>query len=209
MCSKSRTSRPSTIVGSGSTASARIRARVSGLASSRSRSSRGRAAIRPYLSADPAVPHHHCRHAVPGRWNEARLPGDLAVVVGVDVDEAGVTNAPRASISMRPEADTRPTSMILPRAMATSPSNGSRPVPSTTTPWRTTRSGWGVMRRPLARGGACVGRVVPGGKGRSGAAPRWTARAAGRPPAYGTHVEHAVISLAGPRCSGSSSPARF
>ena len=38
---------------------------------------------------DAAVPHHHRRDAVPRRRHDAVVPGDLAVVVGVDVDEAG------------------------------------------------------------------------------------------------------------------------
>ncbi len=38
---------------------------------------------------DTAVAHHHRRDAVPDRGREQRVPGDLPVVVGVDVDEAG------------------------------------------------------------------------------------------------------------------------
>ena len=39
--------------------------------------------------ADAAVAHHHGGDAVPDRRREQRVPGDLAVVVGVHVDEAG------------------------------------------------------------------------------------------------------------------------
>src|SRR3984957_3374220 len=39
--------------------------------------------------ADAAVAHHQRGDAVPARRSEIRVPGDLAVVVGVDVDEAG------------------------------------------------------------------------------------------------------------------------
>src|SRR6185437_5878056 len=39
--------------------------------------------------ADPAVAHDHGGDAVPDRRREQRVPGDLPVVVGVDVDEAG------------------------------------------------------------------------------------------------------------------------
>ena len=39
--------------------------------------------------ADPAVAHHHGGDAVPRRRGEVVVPGGLAVVVGVDVDEAG------------------------------------------------------------------------------------------------------------------------
>ena len=39
--------------------------------------------------ADAAVAHHHRGDAVPARRREQRVPGDLAVVVRVDVDEAG------------------------------------------------------------------------------------------------------------------------
>ncbi len=58
--------------------------------------------------ADPAVAHHDGGHAVPGRRGEQRVPGDLPVVVGVDVDEAGrhqqafgVDRAPRPAAPPR------------------------------------------------------------------------------------------------------------
>jgi len=38
--------------------------------------------------ADAAVAHHDRGHALPGRRGQQRVPGDLAVVVGVDVDPA-------------------------------------------------------------------------------------------------------------------------
>ncbi len=38
--------------------------------------------------ADSAVAEDDRGHAVPGRWRKIRIPGDLAVVVGVDVDES-------------------------------------------------------------------------------------------------------------------------
>ncbi len=44
--------------------------------------------------AEAAVPHHHARHAVPGRDREHAIPEDLRVVVGVDVDEARRDDAP-------------------------------------------------------------------------------------------------------------------
>src|SRR3546814_2742047 len=39
--------------------------------------------------ADPTVAHHHCGDALPRRRRQLVVPGGLAVVVGVDVDEAG------------------------------------------------------------------------------------------------------------------------
>ena len=51
---------------------------------------------------DAAVAHDHGGDAVPDRRREQRVPGDLAVVVRVHVDEAGVTARPVASISSRP-----------------------------------------------------------------------------------------------------------
>src|SRR6185437_1609153 len=39
--------------------------------------------------ADPAVSHHHRGHAVPARRRKMRIPRRLAVVMCVDVDEAG------------------------------------------------------------------------------------------------------------------------
>ena len=39
--------------------------------------------------ADPAVAHDDGGDTVPERWGEQRVPGDLSVEVGVDVDEAG------------------------------------------------------------------------------------------------------------------------
>ena len=45
--------------------------------------------------ADAAVPHHDGGDAVPAGGREQRVPGDLAVEVGVDVDEARGDNLPR------------------------------------------------------------------------------------------------------------------
>jgi hypothetical protein len=42
--------------------------------------------------AHAAVPHHHGGDAVPARRRQLGVPGDLAVVVGVDVDPAGCDN---------------------------------------------------------------------------------------------------------------------
>src|SRR5882724_11808807 len=55
----------------------------------------------------------------------------------------GVTRRPAASISSRPRPRPRPTSAMRPSWTATSPSNASRPVPSTTLPLRMTRSNMG------------------------------------------------------------------
>ena len=91
--------------------------------------------------ADAAIAHHHGRDAVTGRRLHAVGPGDLAVVVGVDVDKArrdqlalGVDLfAPARRRPCRPARSCR-------RLIATSPSNGSPPVPSAIVPPRTTRS---------------------------------------------------------------------
>ncbi len=46
--------------------------------------------LRPHRrEAHAAIAHHGRRHAVPAARGEARVPGRLSVVVGVDVDEAG------------------------------------------------------------------------------------------------------------------------
>jgi hypothetical protein len=59
--------------------------------------------------ADAAVAHHHGGDAVPQRRREQRVPGGLAVVVRVHVDEAGGHHEPVASISRRPGSGTAPT----------------------------------------------------------------------------------------------------
>ena len=43
---------------------------------------------------DPAVAHDHGAHPVPTGWGDERVPRDLGVVVGVDVDEAGRQQQP-------------------------------------------------------------------------------------------------------------------
>ena len=39
--------------------------------------------------ADAAIAHHHGGDAVPARRREFAVPGRLAVIVGMDIDEAG------------------------------------------------------------------------------------------------------------------------
>jgi len=40
-------------------------------------------------NTEAAIPHHRGRDAERGRRRQGRVPGDLGVVVGVDVDDAG------------------------------------------------------------------------------------------------------------------------
>ena len=80
--------------------------------------------------ADAAVAHHHRRDAVPRRGLHAALPGGLAVVVGVDVDEAGGNDAVPGVDLFRTAPATLPTAAMHPSLTATSPSNPSPPVPS-------------------------------------------------------------------------------
>ncbi len=100
---------------------------------------------------DAAVAHHQRRHAVPARGRELRIPGDLAVVVRVHVDPAGRDEqSPRVDLAPCRGLRPRPTAVIVPASMATSPSKRSRPVPSTTVPLRITRS---CMLPPIVRAG--------------------------------------------------------
>src|SRR5215831_195506 len=54
--------------------------------------------------------------------------------------QPGATMAPSAAISRRPRSSTRPTATMVCPSMARSARNADRPVPSTTTPSRITRS---------------------------------------------------------------------
>ena len=75
------------------------------------------------------------------RGQQAAVPGGLAVVVAVDVDEAGRDErGRRRRARCRPVPSTRPTSTMRPSAMATSATRPGEPVPSTTVPPRMTRS---------------------------------------------------------------------
>ena len=51
---------------------------------------------------DPTVAHDHCGHAVPTRRRELRIPGGLAIIVGVNVDKARRDKEPFGSdLAMR------------------------------------------------------------------------------------------------------------
>ena len=88
-----------------------------------------------------AVAHHHRRHAVPARRREQRVPADLRVEMGVQVDEARrdqpvgrVDLASAAAVDLADRDD----------AVAADPDVGRPtrrgPVPSITVPLRMTRS---------------------------------------------------------------------
>ena len=92
--------------------------------------------------ADAAVAHHDGGDAVRGRRFEVAVPRGLAVVVRVDVDEAGRHEQSGCVDLATPGSDVAP-----PIAVITSPSiamlqfgRGAAPVPSTTSPLRMTRS---------------------------------------------------------------------
>ena len=85
--------------------------------------------------ADAAVAHDERRDAMAGRRVERVVPGDLAVVVGVDVDEAGGDQLPSASmVSVASPSIVSVTSTIRPSFTATSTVRAGSPVPSTTVP---------------------------------------------------------------------------
>ena len=44
--------------------------------------------------ADTAIAHHHCCDPVPRRRRHFRIPGRLAIIMGVDVDKAGRDDQP-------------------------------------------------------------------------------------------------------------------
>src|SRR4051794_19689528 len=70
----------------------------------------------------------------------------------------GLTTRPSASIDSRPSPSTSPTAAIRSPVTATSPRNDGLPVPSTTVPFRITRSN--AMPAPLDRSGS---EPTPGG----------------------------------------------
>ncbi len=74
------------------------------------------------------------------------LPGDLAVVVSVDVDESGGDDAAPGVYLFRAAPAILPIDAIRPPATATSASKGSFPVPSTTMPPRMIRSNSPAIR---------------------------------------------------------------
>ena len=77
--------------------------------------------------ADAAVAGDDGGDAVPRRRLDDRVPGDLAVVVRVEVDEAGRdehARSRRSSRRRRRRVRPRATSTILPSLIATSPTNG-------------------------------------------------------------------------------------
>ena len=76
--------------------------------------------------ADAAVAHDDRGRAVPRRRRHLGVPGDLAVVVGVDVDPAGGDEIAAgvdlvAAVVGDPTVDGRPTAVIRPSSMAMSP----------------------------------------------------------------------------------------
>src|SRR5436305_1270178 len=77
----------------------------------------------------------------------------------------GVTIAPSASTSRRPDPATRPTSTITPLSTATSATRPGAPVPSMTVPPRTTRS---TVTRPVlpSAGRLSAGAELPAGSPR-------------------------------------------
>ena len=91
--------------------------------------------------ADAAVAHHDRRHAVLARRREQRVPGDLAVVVRVDVDEAGRDEEPVGVDACAPQSRRRGRPRRCgPPSTATSAVRAGAPLPSTTLPPRIKRS---------------------------------------------------------------------
>ena len=90
--------------------------------------------------ADAAVAHHDGRDAVIAGGREVRIPGGLAVVVGVDVDEARRDREAGGVDLARASPSTSPTATILPSRTAMSPVRAGAPVPSMMFPLRITRS---------------------------------------------------------------------
>ena len=96
-----------------------------------------RLAARPHRrEADAAAAHHARRHAVQRARRQLGVPRHLAVVVRVDVDEAGQhVRAARVDRAARRARARSPTSTIRPSCDARRrPVNAARPVPSTIVP---------------------------------------------------------------------------
>ena len=139
-------------------------------ACSRSAGSAGR-------EADAAIAHHRRGDAVPGRRREVAVPDRLAVVMGVDVDEAGRDELAARVDLLAPASGDLADAAMRPSSIATSASKGAAPVPSTTVPPRITRSAMacvpfpscGEPRRRAGRGARSIGRrSVPPGCGAAG-----------------------------------------
>ena len=89
--------------------------------------------------ADAAVAHDDRGDAVPARRREQRIPADLAVVVGVDVDEAGRDQQP-VGVDRAPGRSAGQIADLGDDAVVDRDVGGPRgaiPVPSTTVPPRT------------------------------------------------------------------------
>ncbi len=89
--------------------------------------------------ADAAIAHHRRGDAMPARGLQARVPGRLAVIVGVDVDETR-RDQQALGVDLLGAGTSDLTDAILPSLTATSASRVPVPVPSATVPPRTTRS---------------------------------------------------------------------
>ena len=77
--------------------------------------------------ADAAIAEHRGGDAMPGRGRHERVPGRLAVIVRMNIDEARLTIRPAASISRRPLPSLGPTAVILPSCTATSATRRASP----------------------------------------------------------------------------------
>ena len=112
--------------------------------------------------ADAAIAHDRGGDAVLRRGRDVLAPGDLAVIMGVDVDKA--RRRPvcpwRRSLPC-PWPATRPTSVMRPSVIATSASNSSPPRPSAMVPPRITRSGLLAMAFHPGVGFVAASWVVP------------------------------------------------
>ena len=114
---------------------------------------------------EPAVAGDDGGDAVVARRGERRVPEDLRVVVGVDVDEPGRDDV-AAGVERRGRRRGRCRSrVILPSVIATSARTPGAPVPSTTVPPRMTRSA-AISGLLGGRGGVSrVGRGSPARRG--------------------------------------------
>ena len=88
-----------------------------------------------------AIAEHGRGDPVPGGGREIRIPGRLAIVVGVDVStQPGVSSSPPALISRLPAPSLGATALMVLPSMATSDMRLGAPVPTTSMALRMTRS---------------------------------------------------------------------
>ena len=91
--------------------------------------------------ADAAITEQDRRYAMPRRRRQHRVPGCLAVIVGMDIDPAGGDEQTvRLDLALAAAPALPPTAVSLPPSIAMSPVKASPPAPSRIVPPRITIS---------------------------------------------------------------------